>query len=151
VNCPVLKPALTRRSGWRSVSIRIPFTRETTPVPLSRKLSEHLVNWYAPVAEFHWKMFPAASSFKQVSKDGPPFDPASCVTVKVILAIERARGGAEPLCAATEYWRFRLREPLLPPVMVIKPSLLTAVQAHPFAVVTPTLPDPPLAGKFWLV
>jgi hypothetical protein len=44
-----------------------------------------------------------------------------------------------------------LPDPLLPPVTVIQPALLTAVQLHPLVAVTPALPVPPEAPKDWLV
>jgi len=40
--------------------------------------------------------------------------------------------------------------PLAPEVMVIQAALLAAVHAQPVAVVTLTVPDPPLAVKVWV-
>src|SRR5262249_18838633 len=67
----VLKPALILRSDLKSVSVRMPLTSETVPVPLKTKLSEQRVNWYWPVVLFHWIRLPDVLSFKQVSKAGP--------------------------------------------------------------------------------
>ena len=50
--------------------------------------------------------------------------------------------------AATEYCTVPLPEPLAPDVIVIQLALLVAVHAHPAPVVTPTMPDPPLAPTF---
>jgi hypothetical protein len=52
---------------------------------------------------------------------------------------------------ATEYTTVPLPLPLPPEVMVMKLSLLTAVQSQSFIVVTEMLPEPPLAGKLLLV
>jgi hypothetical protein len=56
VNWAVLNPALILRSVLKSVSVLMPLTRRTVPVPVSMKLSEHLVSLYWPVVLLHWRM-----------------------------------------------------------------------------------------------
>jgi hypothetical protein len=74
------------------------------------------------------------------------------VTVKVFPAIVIVPVLEElPEFKATEKFAVPFPEPLLPEVIVIQASLLTAVQLHPFKDVTPTLPVPPAAPKDWLV
>ena len=60
-----------------------------------------------------------------------------------------ARGA--PAFAATENPTTPFPMPLAPEVMVTKPALLTAVHPQPDVVLTFTVPDPPVAGKFWLL
>ncbi len=52
-----------------------------------------------------------------------------------------------PMLMETEKFVVPLPLPLTPEVMVIQESLLAAVQEQPVAVVTATLPVPPLAVK----
>jgi hypothetical protein len=53
--------------------------------------------------------------------------------------------------AATEYLTVPHPEPLAPDVIVIHGGLLlVAVQAHPFFVITRTVPFPPLESNFSL-
>src|SRR5262245_15372523 len=72
--------------------------------------------------------------------------PLACVTVNVWPAMVIVPARCGPVFATTENWTAPAPEPLAPAVMVIQLSLLTAVQAHPVAVVTLNDPDPPLAA-----
>jgi len=77
--------------------------------------------------------------------------PELWVTVKVWPATVIVPVLCEPGLAATEKFTTPLPEPLAPELIVIQASLLAAVHEQPVAVVTFTLPVPPLAVKLWVV
>jgi hypothetical protein len=91
---------------------------------------------------------PAAGKFCDdglIEYEQPPTP--DCVTVKVRPATVIVPVRAAPVFAATEKFTAPLPDPLAPEVMVIQESLLRAVQLHPEAAVTETLPTPPLIEK----
>ena len=56
-----------------------------------------------------------------------------------------------PVLAATVYATLPFPVPVAPDVTVIHDALLLAVQIQPAAVVTPTVPDAPVAAMLWSV
>jgi hypothetical protein len=77
---------------------------------------------------------------------------SACVTVNVRPAIVSVPVRAVPALAATVNVIDPLPLPLALEVTVIHGTLLTAVHAHPAAVVTVTgVPAPPVAAMFWFV
>ncbi len=77
--------------------------------------------------------------------------PELWVTVNVWPATVIVPVLCRPVLAATEKAAAPLPELLAPELIVIQVSLLSAVHAQPVAVVTLTLPVPPLAVRVWLV
>ncbi len=73
------------------------------------------------------------------------------MTVKVLPAMVIVPALAAPVLADTEYFTVPFPAPLEPDVTVIQELLLTAVQPHPDAVETFTVPVPPALVKDPLV
>src|SRR6476620_11257132 len=94
---------------------------------------------------------PPAAGIVRLAGANPNEQPLPWVTVKVWPAIMSAAERGPPVVAAALYATVPLPLPLAPEVIVSHAALLVAVQAHPAALVTGTLPVPPPAGTLAVV
>jgi hypothetical protein len=94
--------------------------------------------------------FCVVGAMEYVQAGGGGAATAACETVKVRFAIEIVPVRAAPVFAATPNATVPFPVPLEPDVTVIHDALLWADHAHVLSVaVTPMVPVPPAAGRFW--
>src|SRR5690349_8817248 len=86
---------------------------------------------------------PPAAGIVRLAGANPNEQPLPWVTVKVCPAIVSVAERDPPVVAAALYATVPLPVPLAPDVIVSHDALLVAVQAHPAALVSATLPVPP--------